>query len=38
METLRVLKNGGTFTIHNLFIRSKYGDMNAFIRKLQDLG
>jgi len=38
METLRVLKKGGTFAIHDIFSRQKYGDMQSFIRKLKDLG
>ena len=38
METLRVLKKGGTFAIHDLFSKVKYGDMQAFVQKLKDLG
>ena len=38
METLRVLKKGGTFAIHDLFSRQNYGDMQAFVKKLKDLG
>ena len=38
METLRVLKKGGTFAIHDLFSQQKYGDMSAFVKKLKDLG
>jgi ubiquinone/menaquinone biosynthesis C-methylase UbiE len=38
METLRVLKKGGTFAIHDLFSREKYGDMQAFVKKLKDRG
>ena len=38
LETLRTLKKGGTFAIHDIFSRSKYGDMNAFVRKLKDMG
>jgi ubiquinone/menaquinone biosynthesis C-methylase UbiE len=38
METLRVLKKGGTFALHDIFSRSKYGDMQAFVQKLKDLG
>jgi ubiquinone/menaquinone biosynthesis C-methylase UbiE len=38
METLRVLKKGGTFAIHDLFSQQKYGDMRAFVKKLKDLG
>ncbi len=38
METLRVLKKGGTFAIHDIFSKDKYGDMEAFVTKLKDLG
>ena len=38
LETLRVLKKGGTFAIHDIFSKSRYGDMQAFIRKLKDMG
>ena len=38
LETLRVLKPGGTFAIHDIFSRAKYGDMQAFVRKLRHMG
>ncbi len=38
LETLRVLKKGGTFALHDIFSKSKYGDMRAFARKLKDMG
>lgn len=38
LETLRVLKKGGTFAIHDWFIKSKYGDMQLFLQKLRDMG
>ena len=38
LETLRTLKKGGTFALHDIFSRSKYGDMQAFVRKLRDMG
>ncbi len=38
METMRVLKKGGTFAIHDIFSKARYGDMQAFVRKLRDLG
>ncbi len=38
LETLRVLKKGGTFAIHDIFSRQKYGDMQAFVKKLKDHG
>jgi ubiquinone/menaquinone biosynthesis C-methylase UbiE len=38
LETLRVLKKGGRFAIHDLFSKDKYGDMQAFVKKLKALG
>jgi len=38
LETLRVLKKGGTFAIHDIFSKSKYGDIHAFVQKLKDMG
>ena len=38
LETFRVLKKGGTFAIHDIFSKSKYGDMQAFLKKLKDMG
>ena len=38
LETLRTLKKGGTFALHDIFSRSKYGDMQAFVKKLRDMG
>jgi ubiquinone/menaquinone biosynthesis C-methylase UbiE len=38
LETLRVLKKGGTFAIHDLMSKSRYGDMDAFVRKLKAEG
>ena len=38
LETLRVLKKGGTFAIHDLMSRARYGDMDAFVRKLRAEG
>ena len=38
LETLRTLKKGGTFVLHDIFSRSKYGDMQAFVQKLRDMG
>ena len=37
-ETLRVLKKGGTFAIHDLMSRARYGDMDAFVRRLKAEG
>ena len=38
LETLRVLKEGGTFAIHDLMSKKRYGDMDAFCRKLKEMG
>ena len=38
LETLRVLKTGGMFAIHDIFSKSRYGDMQAFVKKLKDMG
>ena len=38
LETLRVLKNGGSFAIHDLMSKKRYGDMDAFCRKLREMG
>ena len=38
LETLRTLKKGGTFAIHDIFSTSKYGDMQAFVEKLKGMG
>ncbi len=38
LETLRVLKKGGTFAIHDIMTKARYGDMTAFLQKLQDMG
>lgn len=38
LETLRVLKKGGTFVIHDIFSKAKYGDMQAFVKRLKDMG
>ena len=38
LETLRVLKKGGTFAIHDIFSKSKYGDMHSFVQKLRNMG
>ena len=37
-ETLRVLKKGGSFAIHDLMSRARYGDMDAFVQKLRAEG
>ena len=29
---------GGTFALHDIFSKSKYGDMQAFVKKLRDMG
>ncbi len=38
LETLRVLKKGGVFVIHDLMNKSRYGDMNKFIERLNKDG
>ena len=38
LETLRVLKKGGIFALHDIFSRSNYGDMQAFVQKLKGMG
>ena len=38
LETLRVLKKGGIFALHDIFSKSKYGDMQAFVKKLKEMG
>ena len=38
LETLRILKKGGVFVIHDLMNKSRYGDMNKFIEKLEKDG
>lgn len=38
LETLRVLKKGGMFAIHDIFSKRRFGDMQAFISKLKAMG
>lgn len=38
LETLRVLKKGGCFAIHDLMSERRYGDMQTFVKKLKDMG
>ena len=38
LETLRTLKKGGTFALHDIFSKAKYGDMQVFAQKLRDMG
>ncbi len=37
-ETLRTLKKGGTFAIHDLMSKSKYGDIHSFAEELKRMG
>ena len=37
-ETLRVLKKGGTFAIHDMMSPMRYGDIQAFVQELKDQG
>lgn len=38
LESFCVLKKGGIFVIHDLFTVQKYGDMDAFLRQLKEMG
>lgn len=38
LETLRTLKKGGMFAIHDIMSKAKYGDMTAFVKKLKSMG
>ena len=38
LETLRVLKKGGCFALHDIFSPARYGDMGAFTEKLREMG
>ena len=38
LETLRTLKKGGTFAIHDIMSPGRYGDMEAFARRLLKMG
>ncbi len=38
LETLRTLKKGGTFAIHDLMGKNRYGDMETFCKKLKEMG
>lgn len=38
LETLRTLKKGGTFAIHDIFSKAKYGDMHSFLETLKSMG
>ncbi|MEX2803792.1 class I SAM-dependent methyltransferase [Streptococcus sp. H31] len=38
LETLRTLKKGGVFAIHDLITKKRYGDMQAFMTKLKTMG
>ena len=38
LETLRVLKKGGTFAIHDIMSKRRYGDMQSFVEKLKTEG
>ena len=38
LETLRTLKKGGTFAIHDIMSKGRYGDMQAFADKLKRMG
>ena len=38
LETLRVLKKGGTFAIHDIMSKERYGDMQWFCNELRTMG
>ncbi len=38
LETLRTLKKGGTFAIHDIMSKARYGDMEEFAGRLKDMG
>ena len=38
MESLRTLKKGGAFVIHDIMSKAKYGDMDAFVERLRKDG
>lgn len=38
LESLRVLKKGGAFVLHDSMKPQMYGDMEAFAAKLRDMG
>ena len=38
LETLRVLKKGGTFAIHDIMSPERYGDMQACVEQLKEMG
>ena len=38
LESLRVLKKGGVFAIHDEFSKSKYGDISKLVKRLEDMG
>ena len=38
LESLRTLKKGGSFAIHDIFSKAKYGDMDDFVKKLKAMG
>lgn len=38
LESLRCLKKGGRFAIHDIFSKGKYGDMESFVKELKDMG
>lgn len=38
LESLRVLKKGGVFVIHDIMSYRRYGDMESFVNKLKSMG
>ncbi len=37
-ESMRTLKKGGIFVIHDIMSEAKYGDIESFVKKLKDMG
>ena len=37
-KVYELLKKGGTFALHDIFSRSNYGDMQAFVESLKGMG
>ena len=33
-----MLRPGGTFALHDVFSKAKYGDMQSFVQRLRDMG
>lgn len=38
VKRMRRQKKGGIFAIHDIFSKSKYGDIQAFVKRLEGMG